>query len=123
MMLMDFAKSYFLICILYINSSSAQSLIPFVKVSCIEKRSSLCSDSSVLKIYMRRFEKECLKRGGVFKMDVLCDKKSFFSSYCGIEGYNFQIHYSPKFYNLKSAQKHCHNERIGPYALKWFHRP
>jgi hypothetical protein len=123
MMKWEFTKNYFLILLLYISPSFAQSVIPFVKVSCLEKKSSLCSDSSVLKIYVRRFERECIKRDGVFKIDQSCDQKSFYSSYCGIEGHNFQIHYSPKFYNLKTAQKHCQDKRIGPHALKWFNKP
>ena len=102
-----------------LTSISAQSSIPYQKVSCLEKGGQFCSDSSVLKIYVRRFERECLKRKGQFHLDRLCDKSQFYSSYCGIEGHNFQLYYSPKHFSLTQAKQHCANQRVGPHALKW----
>jgi len=92
----------------------------FVKVSCLESKNTMCSDSSVLKIYSRRFERECKKRQGQFRLNELCNKKEYLSSHCGIDGHNFQIYFSAKHFTVNKAKKHCQNQRIGAHALQWF---
>lgn len=105
-----------ILCVLAIHQVNAAT---FVNVSCYEKRDSICSDSSVLKIYARKFERECKKRKGIFKFNIKCNTKNYHSAYCGIKDYNFQIYYSPQYYKYEDAKKHCQNQRVGAHQLGW----
>ncbi len=113
-----FAYSILLWLITLLNVS-AQTPVSFQKVSCLEKNGLLCSDSSVLKVYVRRFERECIKRSGQFQRDQLCNKSLYLKSYCSIADRHFQIFYSPKHFSQSRAKKHCLQQTIGPYALQW----
>ncbi len=107
--------------ILILTLSITQTLLAsdFVKVSCLERKNTMCSDSSVLKIYSRRFERECKKRLGEFRINSQCEKKDYLPGYCGIEGHNFQIYFSAKHFDVIKAKKHCKNQRVGAHSLKW----
>lgn len=93
--------------------------LTFIKVSCTEIKDKMCSDSSVLTIYSKRFKRECESRKGTFKVNSQCDRSKYLSSFCGIKDHHFQLYFSKKFYSPEEAKRYCLKQRVGAHALSW----